>query len=75
MPNLINQQWCSDKIYSCATGPSEANCQFLINKREILNIIKYSNAMEDIYKNIEEHNPSKEHKILTVFDKYETWYA
>ena len=31
--------------------------------------------MEDIYKNIEEHNPSKEHKILTVCDKYETWCA
>ena len=24
--------------------------------------------MDDIYKNIEEHNPNKEHKILIVFD-------
>ena len=31
--------------------------------------------MVDIYQNTEEHNPSKEHKILTVFDKCETWYA
>ena len=24
--------------------------------------------MDDIYKNIEEHNPNKKHKILIVFD-------
>ena len=30
--------------------------------------IEYSNAMDDIYENIEEYNPSKIRKILTVFD-------
>ena len=30
--------------------------------------IEYSNDMDDIYKNIEEYNSNKEHKILTVFD-------
>ena len=30
--------------------------------------IKYSNDMGDIYKNIEERNPNKERKILSVFD-------
>ena len=49
----------------------------LINKREstglnYLNeskaLIEYSNDMDDIYKNIEEHNPSKKRKILIVFD-------
>ena len=24
--------------------------------------------MDDIYKNIEEHNPNKKHKILVIFD-------
>ena len=30
--------------------------------------IKYSNDMDHIYKNIEECNPNKKHKILIVFD-------
>ena len=30
--------------------------------------IEYSNDMNDIYKNIEESNPGKEHKILIVSD-------
>ena len=29
---------------------------------------KYSNDTDDIYKNIEEYNPHKKHKILIVFD-------
>ena len=30
--------------------------------------IEYSNYMQDVYKNIEEYNPGKKHKILTDFD-------
>ena len=30
--------------------------------------IKYSNDMDDIYKNIEDYNPIKKRKILIVFD-------
>ena len=30
--------------------------------------IKYSNDMQDVYKNIEDYNPGKERKILIVFD-------
>ena len=30
--------------------------------------IEYSNGMDDIYKNIEEYNPNKKHKILIIFD-------
>ena len=49
----------------------------LINKRESTGLkylndpkvfIKYSNDMDDIYKNIEEYNPIKKRKILIVFD-------
>ena len=49
----------------------------LINKRESAGLkhvndskafIKYSNDMDDIYKNIEEYNPNKKLNKLTVFD-------
>ena len=49
----------------------------LINKRESTGLkylndpkvfMKYSNDMDDIYKNIEEYNPIKKRKILIVFD-------
>ena len=60
-----------------ATAPYEAKYQFLINKRESTGLkhfndpkafIEYSNYMQDVYKNIEEYNVDKEHKILIVFD-------
>ena len=31
--------------------------------------IEYSNDMHDIYKNIDDYNPDKDNKILTVFDE------
>ena len=30
--------------------------------------MEYSNDMQDIYKNIEDYNPRKKRKVLTVFD-------
>ena len=30
--------------------------------------IEYSNGMDNIYKNIEEYNPGKEHRICIVFE-------
>ena len=30
--------------------------------------MEYSNDMQDVYKNIEDYNPGKKHKILIVFD-------
>ena len=30
--------------------------------------MEYSNDIEDVYKNIENYNPGKKHKILIVFD-------
>ena len=29
---------------------------------------EYSSGIVDIYENIEEYNPNKDHRILTVFD-------
>ena len=75
--NLINNQSDIDKIYLYAKDPYEAKYQFLINKRESIGLkhindpiafVEYSNDMQDVYKNIEEHNADKEHKILIVFD-------
>ena len=51
--------------------------QFSIDKQESTDLkhlndtkafIKYSNDMDDIYKNIEERNPNKKRKILAFFD-------
>ena len=55
----------------------EPKYQLLINKRELVGInhfkdpkafIEYSNAMHDVYKNIDDYNPDKENEILIVFD-------
>ena len=55
----------------------EAKYQYLINIRESAGVnhlndpkafIVYSNNMQDIYKDIDEHNVDKERKILIVFD-------
>ena len=66
-----------DKIYPYAKDPYEAKYQFLINKCEKVELDrfsdskafnKYSNDMQDVYKNIEGYNPWKKRKILIVFD-------
>ena len=75
--NFMNNQPNIDKIYLYVQDPYEAKYQFLINKRESKGLkqfndpkafIKYSNDMQDVYKNIEEHNVDKERKISIVFD-------
>ena len=64
-------------MYLHTKDPYEAKHQFLINKRESIglkrfndpkSLIEYSNDMQDVYKNINEHNTGKEHKILIFFD-------
>ena len=75
--NLINNRLHIDKISLYAKDPYEAKYQYLINKHEKAGLdhfkdprayIKYSNDMQDIYKNIEDYNPGKKRKILIVFD-------
>ena len=65
--NLINNQ---PDLY-------EKKYQYLINKREKVGLnhfndpkafIEYSNDMQDVYKNIEDYNPIKKRKVLTIFD-------
>ena len=75
--NLINNQQDIDKIYLYAKDPYEDKYQYLINKRESVELkhfndpkafIEYSNGMRDVYKNIDNYNLNKENKILIVFD-------
>ena len=58
----------------------EAKYQYLIDEREKVGLnhyndpkafIKYSNDMQDAYKNIEEYNLGKKRKVLIVFDDYD----
>ena len=65
--NLINNQPDIDNIYLYAKYPYEAKHQYLINKREKVGLdhlkdpkvfMEYSNDMSDVYKNIEDCNPS-----------------
>ena len=60
-----------NKINLYAKDPYKTKYPFLIKKRESTGLkhfndpkafIKYSNDMQDVYKNIEEYNPSKDRK-------------
>ena len=62
---MINNQSDINEIYLYAKDPYEEKYQFFINKRESIGLnhfndakafIKYSNAMQDVYKNLEEYN-------------------
>ena len=75
--NLINEQKDIDKIYLYAKDLSERKYEYLIKNRENAGIkhvndgnafIEYSNTMDDVYKNIDDYNPNRRRKILTVFD-------
>ena len=74
---LIDNQPDIDKIYLYAKNPYGDKYQFLINKKESIRLkyfndpkafTEYSNDMRDVYKNINDHNPDKENKMLIVLD-------
>ena len=74
--SLINHEADIDKIYLYAKDGYNAKYK-LINKRESTGLkylndlkafIEYTINVDGIYKNIEEYNPNKNKKILTVFD-------
>ena len=77
LSKLINNQPYIDKIYVYAKDPYEAKYQYLINKREKVELnhyddpkafMEYSNDMQDIYRNLKEYNPREKRKVLIVFD-------
>ena len=68
---------CIDKIYLYAKDLDEPKYQFLVKKREnggikTLNdpsaFIEYSKTMDDVYNNIDDYNPKRKRKTLTLFD-------
>ena len=74
--NLINKKNDIDKIYSYAKDFSEPKYEIFIKKRENAGIrylndpntfIECFNTMDDIYKNINDYNPSRKRKILILF--------
>ena len=75
--NSISNQSDIDKIYLFAKDPYEAKCQYLINKREKVGLvhfddhktfIEYSDDIQDVHQNIDDYNPGKKRKLLTIFD-------
>ena len=75
--NLINEQSYVDKIYLYAKDLSESKYEFLIKKREDVQIkycndpnafIECSNRLNYVYQSIDDYNPSRKRKILIVFD-------
>ena len=74
---MINNQPDIDKIFLYAKDPHEAKYQHLIKKRinvdlnhydDLKTFIKYSNGMQDVYKNTEEHNLEKNVNINIFYD-------
>ena len=70
--NIINHQTNIDKTYLYAKDPYGSKYQLLINKRVSTGLThlidskafkEYSDDMGNTYKNIEEYNPNKKHKI------------
>ena len=75
--NLINEKKDIDKIYLYAKYFSESKYEYLIKNRENAGIkhlndskafIECSNTMDDVHENINDYNPNRRRKILTVFD-------
>ena len=73
MLNLIYEQKDIDKIYLYAKDLSEWKYEYLIKNRENAGIkhlndskafIEYLNTMNDVYENIDNHNPNRWRKIL-----------
>ena len=75
--NLIKEQDDIDKICLYAKDLSEPKYDFLIKKRENAGtkhfgdsnaFIECSNAMDDVYENIDDYNSSRKRKKLIAFD-------
>ena len=75
--HLINEQKDIDKIYLYAKDLCEPKYEYLIRNRENAGIkhlndskafIECSNAMNNVYENIDNCNPNRKRKILIAFD-------
>ena len=75
---LINEQNYIDQIYLYVKDSSNPKYEILIEKCENVGIkhlnnpnafIECSNTMDDVYENINDYNPVRKRKILTVFEE------
>ena len=75
--NLINEQNDIDKISLYAKDLSEPWYEYLIKKRknaglkhfnDLNALIECSDILDDVYENIDDYSPSRNRKILMVFD-------
>ena len=75
--NMLSHQNDIDKIYLYVKDPYEDKYQYLIKKREDVGrkhfqnpqaFIEYSSHIDDVFPDINEYNPNKNRKIVTVFD-------
>ena len=75
MLNLIKEQDDIDKIYLYAKDLSEPKYEYLIKKCKDIGtkhlndskaFIECSNAMDDLYENIDDYNPARRRKMLIV---------
>ena len=75
--NLIKEQDDIDKIYLYAKNFSEPKYPLLMEKRENAGIkhlndpkalIECSNAMDDVYEDIDDYKPTRKRRNLIVFD-------
>ena len=74
---VLNNTTPVDKIYLYAKDLSEPEYEYLINIRESFGIkyfndptafVEYSNNMDDVFTNIDDYNPTRNRKILIIFD-------
>ena len=74
--NLIKHQRPDiDKIYLYIKDPSESKYQLLIKEKVGIENLKnpgafidYSRTIDDVYEILEDYNPTKERRVLIVFD-------
>ena len=76
--NLIKHQRSDiEKNYSFVNDPFKLKYHLLINGREkaeienlktLIAFIDYSQTTDDVYENLEDYNPTKKTRVLTVFD-------
>ena len=73
----LNNNTPVDKIYLYAKDLSELKYEYLIDVREKAGLkylkgstafIEYSNDMDDVFTNIDNYNPTRNRKILIIFD-------
>ena len=76
--NVIkNQRPYIDKIYLYVKNPFKSKLQLLVNRKEKGGtkklkypkvFINYSQIIDDVYENLENYSPTKNRKVLIVFD-------